>query len=322
MNRLLMRRLHIVVITVAIQAAALAAGGPALAQPASEDTASKQEQARKLFEGAEAHKRRGDEHTARGEQQEARSAYGLAAEAYSKAFELYEHPAFIYNLAQMRRLRGELRRAIRAYETYLVLDPGGAQASMARTFIAQLTLELDAEESRQPGTDPGGPDAGTGARTTPSPPDQRSRETAGSGQDTGSGPASSGAMDSPGVTSTIRARDPDAGRGLRMAGMVSAAVGLAGLGLGVKFGLDARAAEQDLSEKAPGDPWGPDDRERIQSGQDAERNMIISMSLGGAALVAGGVLYGFGVVQGSSQGLALRPTASADGVWVHLSGSF
>lgn len=321
MNRLLMRRLHIVVITVAIQAVALAAGGPALAQPASEDTASKQEQARKLFQDAEAHKRRGDEHTARGEQQEARSAYGLAAEAYSKAFELYEHPAFIYNLGQMRRLRGELRRAIRAYETYLVLDPSGAQASMARTFIAQLTLDLDAQES-QPGTEPTGPDTGTGAGTTPSPADQPSHGTAGSGQDTGSGPVSSGTMDSSGVTATRPAHDADAGRGLRMAGMVTAAVGLAGLGLSVKFGLDARAADQDLSEKRPGDPWGPDDRERIQSGEDAERNMIISLSLGGAAVITGGLLYTFGVAQGSSAGLAVRPTASAGGVWVHLSGSF
>lgn len=309
-----------VFMAVAIQAAGQAAGAPALAQPAAETTASKQEQARKLFEDAEAHKRRGDEQAARGEQQEARSAYGLAAEAYSKAFELYEHPAFIYNLAQMRRLRGEQRRAIRAYETYLVLDPGGAQASTARSFIAQLTLELDAEAS-QPGPQPSM--EATRPEAAPSTPAEPAAGAPEPGQDTGNAPVSSGTMGSAGLTATTSpVRDADAGRGLRVAGLVSAAVGLAGLGLGVKFGLDARAASQELSDKPPGEPWDPSDRRRIQSGQDAERNMIISMSLGGAALVAGGVLYAFGVVQGSSAGLAVRPTASPDGIWVHLAGRF
>jgi hypothetical protein len=320
-----MRSLHMVVITVAGLAAGLVAGVPvpALAQPAAESTASKQDQARKRFEEAEAHKRRGDEHAARGEQQEARSAYGLAAEAYSKAFELYEHPAFLYNLAQMRRLRGELRRAIRAYETYLVLDSGGAQAGTARTFIAQLTLELDAEESRpEPGAvDVTRPEPASGTGTAPAEPATGAAPVE-PGEDAGNAPASS-TMGSAGLTSTTSpVRDAGASRGLRVAGMVSAAVGLASLGLGVKFGLDARAASQDLSDKPPGEPWDPSDRQRIQSGQDAERNMVISMSLGGAALVAGGVLYVFGVSQRSSGSLAVRPTAMQDGFWVHLAGRF
>lgn len=314
-----MRSLHIVVIAVA----ALAAGVPAraLAQPAGESAASKQEQARKRFEEAEAHKRRGDEHAGRGEQQEAHDAYGLAAEAYSKAFELYEHPAFIYNLAQMRRLRGEQRRAIRAYETYLVLDPGGAQAGTARTFVAQLTLALDAEESQSgpAAVDATRPNPGGGTETAPAPGEQA---TAKPGQEPGN-PQASSTMGSQELTATTSpGRDADAGRGLRVAGMVSVAVGIVGLGLGVKFGLDARAASQELSDKQPGEPWDPSDRRRVQRGEDAERNMIISMSLGGAALVAGGALYVFGVSQSSSGSLAVRPVATPDGVWVHLSGRF
>lgn len=317
-----MRSLPMVVIAVAGLTAGLVAGVPvpALAQPAAQNTPSKQDQARKRFEEAEAHKRRGDEHAARGEQQEARDAYGLAADAYSKAFELFEHPAFIYNLAQMRRLRGELRRAIRAYETYLVLDSGGAQAATARTFIAQLTLELDAEESEPGAVDATRPDpAGTGAAPVEPASGAGQPEP---GQDAGNTPPSS-PMGSAGLTSTTSpARDANAGRGMRVAGMVSAAVGLASLGLGLKFGLDARDASQELSDKPPGEPWDPSDRRRIQSGEDAERNMIISLSLGGAALVTGGVLYFFGAAQSSSGSLAVHPTAMPDGFWVHLSGHF
>ncbi len=317
-----MRSLPMVVIAVAGLAAGLVAGVPvpALAQPAAQNTASKQDQARKRFEEAEAHKRRGDEHAARGEQQEARDAYGLAADAYSKAFELFEHPAFIYNLAQMRRLRGELRRAIRAYETYLVLDAAGAQAGTARTFIAQLTLELDAEESEPGAGDATRPDPASGTGAAPVEPASGAGQPE-PGQDSGNTPASS-TIGSAGLTTTSPVRDANAGRGLRVAGMVSAAVGLASLGLGVKFGLDARTASQELSDKPPGEPWDPSDRRRIQSGEDAERNMIISLSLGGAALVAGGVLYFFGAAQSSSGSLAVRPTATPDGFWVHLSGHF
>ena len=314
-----MRSLHMVVIAVA----GLAAGVPvpALAQPAAESTASKQDQARKRFEEAEAHKLRGDEHAARGEQQEARTAYGLAADAYSKAFELYEHPGFIYNLAQMRRLRGELRRAIRAYETYLVLDAGGAQAGTARTFIAQLTLELDAEDSEPGAVDATRPGKASRSGAAPVEPATGAGD-AGPGQDAGDAPASS-TMGAAGLTSTTSpVQGADAGRGLRVAGVVSAAVGLASLGLGIKFGLDARAASQELSDKPPGEPWDASDRRRIQSGEDAERNMLISMSLGGAALIAGGVLYVFGAAQSSSGSLAVRTTARPDGFWVHLSGHF
>lgn len=312
---------------VVIAVAALAAGVPAraLAQPAGESTPSKQEQARKRFEEAEAHKRRGDEHAARGEPQEARSAYGLAAEAYSKAFELYEHPAFIYNLAQMRRLRGELRRAIRAYETYLVLDPDGAQAGTARTFIAQLTLALDAEESQpEPAAlDATRPDPASHTEAAPvesSGPASGASEPA-SSRSTGNAPPSP-MTEAGGLSATTSPPGAPAGRGPRVAGVVTAAVGLAGLGLGVKFGLDARAASREVSDKPPGEPWDPSDRQRIQRGEDAERNMIISLSLGGAALVTGGILYVYGASQRSSGSLAVRPTATPDGVWVHLSGRF
>ena len=309
-----MRSTHVIVIAILMLLASVPTA--ALAQPAAQD----QQQARQHFDQAESYKRKGDEHAARGEQDAAREAYGKAAEAYARAFELYEHPAFIYNLAQMRRLRGERLRAIRAYETFLVLDPNGAQAHTARSFIAQLTVELDAEasktepETRSPesegATKPG---PGTSPETTPA---------SGTGpENTSPDGASPPLADSPLQPSDTRA-DPARGRGLRIAGMASWTVGAVGLGLGIKFGLDARSASQKLSDKPADEPWTEADRRLLADGEAAERNMIIAFGAGGAAVIAGGVLYAIGVAASEGERFALQPRATSDGFVVHLSGTF
>ena len=307
-----MRSTHVIVIAVMMLLASVPSA--ALAQPAAKD----QQQARQLFDQAEAHKRQGDEHAARGEQDAAREAYGKAAEAYARAFELYEHPAFIYNLAQMRRLRGERLRAIRAYETFLVLDPSGPQAATAKTFIAQLTLELDAEASKTE-TRPPEPTGGTEpAPVTPPEPDPATGTTPESASPGGTAPSP---VDSS-LAVSDRRTDPARGRGLRVAGMVSTAAGAIGVGLGIKFGLDARSASRELSEKPPGEPWDEQDRRLLARGEDAERNMAIAFGAGAAAVIAGGVLYVIGVAASEDERYAVRPSATQDGFLVHVSGTF
>ena len=308
-----MRSTHVIVIAILMFLARVPT--PALAQPAAQD----QQQARQHFEQAESYKRNGDEHAARGEQDAAREAYGRAAEAYTRAFDLYQHPAFIYNLAQMRRLRGERLRAIRAYETFLVLDPSGPQATNARNFIAQLTVELDAEASKtEPETrspEPGGatePAPGTSPEPTPTP--QTGPENT---VPDGSSPPP---VDSPLQPSDTRT-DPSRGRGLRIAGMASWAAGAVGLGLGIKFGLDARSASQKLSDK-PDEPWTDEDRRLLADGEAAERNAIIAFGAGSAAVIAGGVLYAIGVAASEGERFALQPRATPGGFVVHLSGTF
>jgi hypothetical protein len=303
-----MRSTHVIVIAILMLLASVPTA--ALAQPAAQD----QQQARQHFEQAESYKRKGDEHAARGEQEAAREAYGRAADGYTSAFELFEHPAFIYNLAQMRRLRGEWLRAIRAYETYLVLDPSGPQAAKARSFIAQLTVELDAEASKtESETRPTEPEPGPSLDPAPTP-------------DTGPAKTAPVApsippMDDPLPPPDTRT-DPARGRGLRIAGMASWAVGAVGLGLGIKFGLDARSASRELSDKPASEPWTDGDRRLLADGEDAERNMFIAFGAGSVAVIAGGVLYGIGVAASEGESFAFQPRVTQDSVVVHLSGTF
>jgi tetratricopeptide (TPR) repeat protein len=312
-----MRSTHLIVVAAMMLHASMPSA--ALAQPVAQD----QQQARLLFDQAESHKRKGDEHAARGEQDAAREAYGQAADAYTRAFELYEHSAFIYNLAQMRRLRGERLRAIRAYETFLVLDPNGPQAATAKTFIAQLTVELDAEASKTE-PDPRPPEPEPDTPPEPAPPTGPTTEPVGpttGPNSTVPGGTSSPQPDHPLAISDTRP-DPARGRGLRVAGMVSMAAGAVGLGLGIRFGLDARAVSLELSDKPPGEPWDDQDRRRLARGEDAERNMAIALGAGSAAVIAGGVLYAIGVASGEGERFALQPRATPDSILVHMSGTF
>jgi tetratricopeptide (TPR) repeat protein len=309
-----MRSTHVIVIAILMLLASVPTA--ARAQPAAQD----QQQARQHFDQAESYKRQGDEHAARGEQEAAREAYGRAAEAYARAFDLDQRPAFIYNLAQMRRLRGERSRAIRAYETFLVLVPNGPQADIARSFIAQLTVELDAEASKtESETRPPEPGGATEPAPGPSPEPAPTNGTAPENPiPDGTSPPPA---DNPLQPSDTRT-DPARGRGLRIAGIASWAAGAVGLGLGIKFGLDARAASRALSDKPADEPWTDGDRRRLADGEDAERNMFIAFGAGSAAVIAGGVLYALGVAAGEGERFALQPSATPDGFVVHLSGTF
>lgn len=309
-----MRSTHVIVIAILMLVTSVPTA--ALAQPAAQD----QQQARQHFKEAESYKRKGDEHAARGEQNAAREAYGRAAEAYTRAFDLYEHSAFIYNLAQMRRLRDEKLLAIRAYETYLVLDPNGPQAAKARSFIAQLTVELDAAASKNSSEGlPSEPDGPTEPEPAPPPEPASNGDTM--PEKTAPVAPSIPPMDDPLPPPDTRT-DPARGRGLRVAGMASWAVGAVGLGLGIKFGLDARSASRELSDKPASEPWTDGDRRLLADGEDAERNMFIAFGAGSVAVIAGGVLYGIGVAAGEGESFAFQPRVTQDSVVVHLSGTF
>lgn len=64
--------------------------------------------------------------------------YDTAIALYSRAYQLVPHPLLIFNLAQAHRLAGHLDKALVLYRRYLAEDPDGAQATIARGFVAEL----------------------------------------------------------------------------------------------------------------------------------------------------------------------------------------
>jgi len=63
-----------------------------------------------------------------------RSALGL----YQKAFEISPHPSTAYNMGDVQRRLGEIKNAIRSFETYLVLAPDAADRKQVEATIDKL----------------------------------------------------------------------------------------------------------------------------------------------------------------------------------------
>lgn len=118
---------------------------------------------------------------------------------------------------------------------------------------------------------------------------------------------------------TAKAPPPAArGRGLRIAGLVSAGVGLVALGAAVHYGIQARQASDAISENQEG--WTRGLLDRYDQGESAETRMIVLSGVGGAALAAGGVLYWLGWRAGRAESIAVAPTAG--GAALSLAGRF
>jgi len=89
------------------------------------------------------------------------AAYGLgkyeeAIALYERTYRLMRHPAFLYNIGQAYRRRWEgekkvefLRRALNAYQAAAREDAEGKLKPEAEKFIAELSLQLKAEERKE-----------------------------------------------------------------------------------------------------------------------------------------------------------------------------
>lgn len=104
----------------------------------------------------------------------------------------------------------------------------------------------------------------------------------------------------------------DLPRWLRIGGMASAGVGVVLFGLAVKFGLDAKAASDDLSQHDG--PWSQEALSRQGDGKRAQSRMYISAGFGAAALAGGAVLYYFGYTMGRRSERAEEPRVTAQPV--------
>jgi len=109
------------------------------------------------------------------------------------------------------------------------------------------------------------------------------------------------------------------GGGLRVGGVVMAAVGLAGIGAGVAFNL----LERNLHNQMATDP------KENTPGNESKRSTYQTVSIvgyagGGAILATGVILYIFGVRQGNDieKNLSLMPALTANEVGLTLKGLF
>jgi tetratricopeptide (TPR) repeat protein len=227
--------------------------------------------------------REAKEHFKRGKRLHDSGKYDEAIVEYEAAYQLAPIPDLLFNLGQVYRLKGENAKAVDAYERYLQAAPEGPGASDAREFLAELRARNapDPQPVEQPAVDDRPPPIRPAIEPVREPP-----------------------IDDPAPLADVD--EPRPGGGLRIAGIVTGSVGVVGIALGVKFGLDARAASDDISGVR--DTWTLALDERIREGERAQRNMWISYALGGAALATGGVLYWLGVSAAGDSAVAVIPS--------------
>jgi hypothetical protein len=180
-----------------------------------------------------------------------------------------------------------------------------------------------------------------GAVSAPTSRDPRGSTSVGSGGGTRAGRAAADARrvlrdsepppdseETPHEHPALRVQKPAAqanmGRSLRITGIAAAATGLLAIGVGVKQGLDARSASQEISRNEG--QWTAEHRRRYAEGGRAQRNMFGRSVWGSAALVTGSVLYAIGYAQGGQSSAAERLSLSgrleADQVALMFSGCF
>ena len=244
----------------------VAATHPASAQPApspaptTEDA--KKAEARALYETGNTHYNLGE--------------YDQAVAAFKKAYELSQAPGLLFNIAQSYRLKKDYEQASHFYETYLRLKPDAANRADVEARIAEMKTML--EEQKKMGTKaPIGTVSPDGTNSTP----------------TTTTPTTTPTTTTP--TTTVEQKDivaPGGGKGLKLAGLTTAGVGGALIITGVVFGMMAKGKESDLEDlNNGGAPW---DQDAYDAGKRNNTIAIASIAVGGAAVVAGGVMFYLG----------------------------
>jgi hypothetical protein len=229
------------------------------------------------------------EHFRRGERLHEAQRFDEAIREYQAAYKLSGLPDMLYNIGQVLRMRADRRGAIDYYPRYLAAAPNGPGAAKARSFIESLKAEIDAERlAMKDGLGEEWRGVVQGASPEPYIPPLPSRRPR---------------------TATDEPPDSarDQGGGLRIAGLITAGAGVLVIGGGVLFAFRARSLSDELDGIGPGDTYDPS---LVEDGRAAQRNSVILLGVGSAAIVTGGVLYDLGMGRASDPVVGLAP---ADG---------
>jgi iron complex outermembrane receptor protein len=208
--------------------------------------------------------------------------WDAALEEYLAAYQLDPNPAFLFNIGQVYRLKGDAPKALDYYQRYLEAAPNAKGSAEARAYAEKIKAELDAAaaaaraqqeaEARRAAEAQRAERAAEEARQQQLEAERRAAEAA---------------------RVAAAEQRQRAERRLRVAGVSAAAAGAVGIALGVKFGLDARDRERQVSDQSLKD-WTTTLDQAVDDGKSKNLAMEISVGIGAALLVAGGALLVLG----------------------------
>jgi tetratricopeptide (TPR) repeat protein len=204
-----------------------------------------------------------------------------AIKVWTEAYKLKNAPNFLYNIAQAYREKKEFEKAIAFYRSYLKDMPDAPNRDVVEKRITEMQVQLDAQKklAEQPPSGPVGPTEQPPA----SPPSQQEEQ-----------PRSSG-------------------KGLKTAGIVTGVAGVALVVTGVIFGVSSQSDKNDVQDAINrGDPWTQALADQESSGKTKAMLANVTLGVGIAAVIGGGVLYYLGVR--ADRSVEVRPEASAKSV--------
>lgn len=262
-----------------------------------------------------------------------------AAAEFEQAYAARNDPIFIYNMAQAFRRKGDAKRALELYKNYLIKAPRSPQRPEVEERIAALQQQVEEADRAAKGTTPAplptvsapGPAAVPASEPAPASPPP-TFPTQGYAPTPAPAPAPApayapgpAAAPAPGpayarapaaapaptyvtATASTPASASSPGKGLRVGGIVCGATGVALIGAGIFFGVEAQAYARTVEE---GEIFNPnfDDRGKLYA-----KLQWVGYGLGGGLLVTGVVLYWFGRSSAMSPTVAVVPLPGGAGL--------
>jgi tetratricopeptide (TPR) repeat protein len=293
------------------------------------------------------------QHYAKGKQAFDLGKWDDAIAEFEDAYRLRSDPTFLFNMAQAYRRKGDLQRALDLYKNYLIENPDSPKRNDIERRIRTLEKEMKNQPRRQieapaPVAKSSEPPPAASAVVAPAPVPATATVPAPASvpvpalapappaevAPSAPPPAVSIIVEPPTpppptspavfpVVSITAAAPPipapdttSSGHGLRIAGIVWGAVGVASIGTAIYFYTRAVS----LSDKiTSADASTSSD---YQAGKDAEIMQWVFYSVGAAALATGAVLYWLGSSPSSSTATAVAPMVGPGVAGLSAQGTF
>jgi hypothetical protein len=228
-----------------------------------------------------------------------------------QAYNVAPNPVLLSNIGSEYEQAQKPVEAVTYFCKYLVEEPAGTSAQFATTHVKSLQSQLHNEVED---TDP----CKVKPKAAPPPPVPTPGEP----------PTVTGGSFGPaGGPTTEEPSHP--GRVLLISGIAVTVVGAVVVGLGVHYALEGRALQNDIDNHDPNTAW-PTQFEGVpianwnSQGHTWNVDAALYSSIGGAVVIAGAVMIGFGVSQHADHEAQARliPTASAHDAGLAVVGSF
>jgi tetratricopeptide (TPR) repeat protein len=250
-----------------------------------------------------------DKEKARQTYEQGKTAYNLgdfdkAIELWKAGYEYKNDPIFLFNIAQAYRQKADHTRAVFFYKSYLREAPDAKNRTEVETRIAELQKLIDAGRTQTDAPPSGVGDLGTGNTTTTTTEPDTTTTTTTEPDTTEPNPDAEPTPDTETKPDDETREEqppqdtgnPRPGRGLKIAGIVTGGAGVALVVTGIVFAMKASSLQGELEDAvAMGTPWNSDLDSKRSDGKSAASLSAITLGIGVAAVVGGGVLYVLGM---------------------------